>query len=397
MAGAFKYLEPTAPQPDPETVFSGVPKPAPYSHVPTTGEVSNLTRPSDTFADKVAQGVFDASPLSLIPGAYGVGQTIGEGLQDMDPGQLALGGAEAMFLGLPGMKRLQAAGKVGAGARGSEEAFNKAQGLWKQGADPRKVWDDTGWADGSQFGEYANGRPPQPVSWHGMPDIELKNYDPGIQKGAFLHRTEGTEDLAIAQPELTGLGIETRINPTLNPEVDDFVNRVALGQQPNDEVFKRNMHITGRNAEEARAYLMHETQHAADDNLKWSDMSPAYIHGTDAEKIWDALRTDARKAMRSVPPGQSPSLQLSNILGNASARSGDAARFAGYANNPVETKARMAASVYNFGSPEDITKGVYPGDIDPWSPEAFHPVSASDNSFSQLVGNPVEWRHYKKP
>lgn len=396
MAGAFKYLEPSAPTPDPDVLMSGVPSPAPYSHVPTTGEVSNLSGPTDTFADKVAQGVYDASPLSLIPGAYGIGQTIGEGLRDTNPGQVSLGAAEAMFLGLPGMRNLQKAGRIAPGGRGSEEALQKAQGAWAQGADPRKTWDETGWADGSQFGSYRDGRSPTPVAWHPMDDLEFKNYDNGIQQGTLSGRLEGTEDLLTAHPELENFNTRLRINPTIG--IDEVRGEVALADRPGGDWTKTRMNIEAQNPEQARQLLMHETQHLVDPKPA---MDPLYgkapIYGTEAEQIWEALRTDTRKAIESYPPTKSAPDSLWDIASGASAAGGKAPDMAAYLNAPHEVKARMASKLYNSGSRDEIAKGVYPGDIDPWTPEAFQPFTTPIPDFNPAVGYPVDWRHYKKP
>lgn len=401
MPGAFEgfgYFDPTAPQPDPDVLMSGVPRPAPYSHIPTTGEVRSLAPPTDTTRDRIAQGVFDGL-VSLPLGGYSAGTNLAEGALEGDPWQMAGGGLEAMFLGLPGASRLTAAGKIKAGGPGSPEALERAKGAWAKGEDPRAVWEREKWASGKEFGPYVDGRDPTPVTWHGLPDLELKNYDPGVQRGAFLHRTEGTGDLAISNPELQGLPIETKMGQHYQPMSPEYENSMVFKRNLNTgDRFKSQMYLTARTPEEMRTALVHETQHAVDDFPAMDfDFRKNPIYGTDAQDIWNALAEDAGSALRSQ--GQSLSatdrLRLQNLVGGARGRYYDAPDKAAYLNAPHEIKARMAEQVYTH-MPEKVTSGVYPGDLDAFAPQSFSDTIPELDPFTRSLGSPVDWHHYRR-
>jgi hypothetical protein len=401
MPGAFEPYGRAAPLPDPED-FSFGPRRQPYDHVPTTGEVRNLSRPTDAFRDRIAQDVFDASPLALGPAAYSAVRNLGEGIRDQDLGQAAMGGAESlsMFLGLPAARRLAAAGKIAPGGRGSEEMLGRAQESWAGGADPRKVWDDTGWASGKEFGAFSDGRTPQPVMWHGAPEIELRNYDPGIQRGSVDQLVEGIEDLKIAEPGLENMPMKTWMNSTLT---DDIIGgSVAVRRNPMYvPLSKGGMEVQARTPDEMRSLLLHETQHAVDD-LPGLDLRAAEgkapIFGTKAQEIWDAAAKDALNVVQNKPPGM-PSREYDRIRdAGASARSfwGKAPEHAAYLNAPQELKARGAASIYSYGTPQQQLEGVYPGDLDFWSKEAFDPIKPPHDPV--LGENPlISYRDYKRP
>ena len=321
-------------------------------------------------------------------------------LASVTPAGVAGGLAKAMFVGPRYVGRLEEAGRLLGQGKGSTAALKEAEAAWANQADPRKVWDDTGWAPGDEFGKRVDGGYQQPVSWHPLPDMDLASHQPGLQKGTVGDLYTGIDDLKAGAPEFAGLSAGIQHKPNLSDAGVWGRVEVPTGTS------MTAMHTSGRSPEELRMLGYHEMQHGVhgiDDprnvrNAFDFDALERPISNVPAIDKLDAARADASgrsqaayEASLKHPSGSGPYIdmkkKMTDEMHNADAISdkrGQAPSKAAYANAPHERRARAAALNYS-GSRDDALTSPYPGDIDTFADEAFWPAQLPQDFRQQGV------------
>lgn len=398
----FRYFDPTAPKPDEDTLISGglgKVEPTYTGEIRGTGRGDSRDPRANTFEGIVARQLYDTvDPVGIASAARDAGRAIGLGLKDGDLGELGSGAAQAVFLAPMFAGRLQAAGKIKAGERGSLEALKRAQEGWAApGHDKRKIWDETGWADGTEFGPFRDGRTPEPKMWYGLADMDVADYRPGVSGGHLDGVVKGVGDLDIARPGLGSMPTTIKIDPRMSQ--NDATGGVGWNTQISSE--PTDLYAYGRHDDDLRAILGHELQHTVQRPGKEIDFSfqepRNAIPDTIAEKKWRAVgdvyddaRFDAEQALQTLRGGADSTTQWKKAqemgaFGEAASmareRADNVPARAAYLNAPHEVEARTAAEIYGRSRPE-IMRGVYPGSIDSFSRDAFWPHVAEGDPFN---------------
>lgn len=318
----------------------------------------------------------------------------------------------SVFAGPRFMSRLEEAGRIASDAKGSEDALFEATRAWKRNEDPRKVWDQTGWAPGNAFGARFDGGYQLPMAWHGMPDLDftdaVKN-NPKEQTLALGDALRGADDLRTGAPDLVGLPMTVQIGP----EVPSNLANTGYVRTTPDGRKLASIGAYSPSPEGARGILRHESTHAVHATDSSSNVSAAFDPlalarrtTPPAEKILtdhseallakvDGLMDEFNKAKASGDYATMDMLRWMMEDARAAARAmghkaTDASRFGAYLNSSHERRARAASLNYrgNGGA-----FSPYPSDVDTFAEEALWPVDWSNSP----IGGLLKLRDYEIP
>jgi len=301
-----------------------------------------------------------------------------------------------MFLMPTLVQKLQDAGRIKEGAKGSLEALDKAEEVWNRAklagspaeADAlnRQAWSEHGWAPGNVFGNTRDNRHLSPVSWYNMPDIEY--VDPrSVVSGTPLNQSvRGLDDIAIAAPEVAKMPFEAVIDPKLP------LKEVGGGVRAREEYLHfppdARLRADAQTKAQMDALLRHEIQHGlriAEDSGNIDFPGIQMTATSDAVGKLTGIRDRLNKRMmevydkRNTFPAKSPERDLHNMeLERIKDRQYDlrgyqdaAPQRSSYLNTPHEREARATSLAYGTGLNNNLP---YPADLDVYSNEALWPV-----------------------
>lgn len=353
---------------------------------------------NDYFAEPAARGV----DTIMHPGQH-TGAELAGGALDASgaiPAGLAAKGAgmlKSMFLMPTLVQKLQDAGRIKEGAKGSLEALDKAEEVWNRAklagspaeADAlnRQAWSEHGWAPGNVFGNTRDNRHLSPVSWYNMPDIEY--VDPrSVVSGTPLNQSvRGLDDIGIAAPEVAKMPFEAIVDPTLSSR--EIGGAVRANEQYRHFPPDARLRASGQTKEQMDALLRHEIQHGlrvAEDSgnidfpgIQMTAPSVAMDKLTalrDRNNVEMMRLHDLRSAFPVKSAAREPYARgiedISRKQESVRDYQDNAPRLTSYLDTPHEREARATSLAYRTGLNKDMP---YPADIDVYDDASAWPVT----------------------
>lgn len=318
---------------------------------------------SQQMADSAVEGTGAALLGTSIPGAI-AGMPRGQVNAFMVPEQ---------------MGRLQDAGRVKPGARGSREALAAAEAEWAKGN--LDTWAETGWAHKSAFGD----RGLTPIAWHDTSDFRLnpvyeatfrERFDPAaathptVRDKPFpqVFHGQGVDDILAAEPRMANLPTTVGMRPAY-PQ-----GGVRMHNELGNLTHPTGMEAFGPTIDGLLQTAMHEVKgHAVPQfgnaiSVRSNNVFGTPVSGTRAHERLNKIVADLRqKALRARDEDATKAAPLLDSLEAADELLYGLDQTAGYYAAPHERMAREAMM-------RDLDKSlamVPPGKVDVYADNAW--------------------------
>jgi len=352
--------------------------------------VGPMVRPS-TMPEHVSNQM--AESAGDVAGAALMGTTIPSALAGMPRNQLNA------FMTPEQMGRLQKAGRIQPGQRGSQEALAAAEAEWAKGN--LDTWADFGWAHKSAFGPEGQ----TPIAWHNTRDFEMwpdireafeARYSPDSGRGVStvpgtklqdVFAGTGLDDILTAQPSLADVPIRVGFEP-------DYPKGYA-GFDPDSKGYlwgPTKLEAMAGDAPVMIETMVHELMgHGvpmAGGALKIHQNKTlgSPVSGTAAESRMQALTDEARAKMIAARlAGDNEAWNAYKMAtSDLDELTYGVPAMAGYYASPHERMAREAM-MRHFDPELDM---IPPGRVDVYAPEAW-PGGADGSEYASVLGVPL--------